>query len=100
MGILSLAEEESRKTLWYPVTLWVHEGREERNHSTETIIQLCESSTCTLCVWDLQHDIKAGCQKKSAHKLPVARRVRSDREDKLSTVTLAAHVRQGLMNKY
>ena len=33
-----------------PVTLWVHEGREEINHSTETIIQLCESNTCTLCV--------------------------------------------------
>ena len=68
-----------------PVTLWVREGREERNHSTETIIQLCESSTCTLCVWDLQHDIKAGCQKKSPHKPHVAHRVRSDRETERQT---------------
>ena len=42
--------------------------------------QLYESSICTLCVWDLQHDIKAGCQKKLAHKPHVAHRVRSDRE--------------------
>ena len=74
MGILFLAEEESRKTVCVCVCVCVccvcvvcvcvfgggggGGGGGGRDHGTETTIQVCCSSTYTVCVWDLQHDIK------------------------------------------